>query len=397
MILGIFTDVSAIILFILYVIVFLKSKYYSIEDICFQNTLFHIPFIASGTYLSLDFIFQINSLFSVTEFFNSLFVSNALIMYSAGYEKLKSKMWLKGRGACLFVSLPHLVKKSFHFIGKKYYSFFMLAGYLIVFSEFTFLISPVHKGFFVIVLFVLIFFSILLFVIVDISFIGQVLLLNYLLFGYVLVQNWERFELKYDLEQFLWSKAAIVTAIINLFTLTTVVYYSFARKIKIDKLQKFLTGINSPIGVFNEKHLFGFYTYRLFFIDENNERIPVIEAFDDLGYPGKYQIFYPRYFQGAIYPITDFCLATHKYGVKSNFKESQMLDIMYCGLKSLNKEEGVVVLSVKKYDFDETLYSYSNQSWTDILECRFEQSSFLLKRLKLPPMLKKTFREVKWE
>jgi hypothetical protein len=394
LIVGIYSDIAALLMFLLHVVIFLKSRYYSIEDIYFQNSLFHLPFLASGTFFSLDSVFNNDPLLASPVFFNSFFISNGLIMYSAGYEKLKSKMWLSGKGACLFVELPHLVRKQFHVFQKKINGLFIPAGYLIVAAEFFLLASALDKYTLMFALSVLIVFSILLFIIVDISFIGQILLLNYLLFGAVVMNNWEDYSPVYSDFKIHWNVEVGLVLIVNLFILVVAVFYPFAKKMRLDFLQKFLTGVNSPISVFNEKHLFGFYTYRLFY--KNGMQFePVLETFDQNGFPGPYQILHPRYFQGAMYPVTDYCLGIHKYGPDySSYKQSQMADLLYCGLRTLGKKEGEVILAVKKYDFGDTIGTYSEQKWVNVLECRFEGTHCYFKRLNMPPLLKKSFREV---
>jgi hypothetical protein len=393
-IMGLFTDYSALLLFICYLVFFLKSRYYSIEDIYFQNTLFHLPFIAAGSFYSADSYLGFQSIFENSALFNSFFISNGLIMFSAGYEKFKSGLWLEGKGAYEFLSLPHLVKERFHFLHVNFRVPLIISGYVIMTAEFLLLPSACNNYLFLLVLLMLLAFSISLFVIVDISFIGQVVVLPLTLFLVILLNNWEHFNMKTPLTLIMPDLIDWIVVAINLITLLVIVFYKALQKFRIPYVQKFLTGVNSPIAVFNEKHLFGFYTYKLELVSNDKTRIQVISAFSEKGFPSKFQFFYPRYFQAAMYPVTDYCLGLIKYGKESKFKYSQVIDLMFCGLKSVKLEEGTIILSVKKFDQDDTIELYENQDWTELAECQFVDNQLNFQLLNYPPVLKKTFREV---
>jgi hypothetical protein len=386
-ILGVFTDYSALLLFICCVVFFFKSRYYSIEDIYFQNVLFHLPFLAAGSFYSIDSSLNIHPVFAKSTLFDSFFISNGLIMLSAGYEKFKSNLWMQGKGALSFMSLPHLVKPGFHFLHKKFRGLLVISGYIVMSAEFLLLPAAYHERFLLIVLLILMLFSISLFVVVDISFIGQVMVLIYALFIAVLLCDWQSFH---------YSEGVInwVVFAINLITLIITIYYKSIQKYKIYIIQKFLTGVNSPIAVFNEKHLFGFYTYKVELVSDDNKRVQLIPAFSEKGFPSKFQFFYPRYFQAAMYPVTDYCLGLIKYGKESKFKYSQIIDLMFCGLKSVKVEEGTIIMSVKKFDQDDTIELYENQDWTELAECQFVDNQLHFQLLNSPPVLKKTLREV---
>jgi hypothetical protein len=389
---GLFTDYVALGLLTLSLFLNFKSKYYSIEDIYIQNILFHLPFMASGLVLSFDQYLGISPVFSSATMFNSFFLSNSLIMLSAGYEKFKSKLWLEGKGALTFLQLPHLVKERFHWIHVKFKNILYPLGYLVMGAEFGMLFFVGIKYIILIPLVILTGFSVSLFVIVDISFIGQVLFLVLALFLGVVVDNWDIYGSMVLLAPHvdLFSGLALIA---NIGTLVTIFYYPFARTNRIALMQKFLSGINSPIGVFNEKHLFGFYTYRLTRIDDGRE-VMLLEAFDLNGFPGKYQFFYPRFFQGAMYPVTDFCLGVLKYGRDSTFKRDQIIDLCYAGLLSQRQTNGEVNLFVKKFDFNDTIGSYRLQTWHKIAECSFEDKRSNFKLINIPPKIEKTFRQV---
>lgn len=356
-----------------------KSKYYSIEDIYFQNTVFHLFLMNCSVFAGNQYWLEYSAL--------SFFISNGIIMLSAGYEKFKSPLWQKGRGAITFLSLPHLVRKEFHFVNRYFKSPNFIVGYLIMIAEFTFLFSIVNNNWFLFNLFLLSAFSITLFVVVDISFIGQILLLNFILLGFM---YFEADIIIRSSPAFKFSVFPAILFFVNLLSLINVFFYSFSLKNKLTSVQKFLTGINSPIGVFSEKHQIGFYTFRMVMDDQE----VVLKTFCEQGYPSKYQFWFPRYFQGAMYPVTDFCISWNKYGEPLSLKQEQVIDLLFSGFKSSKKLEGEVSLSVKKYDDLDTIETYVEQPWTTICSIYFSANEVTspLRLLKTPPLLNKHFR-----
>lgn len=370
------TIYAALFLYISNTFLVIQSKYYSIEDIYFQNTLFHLSL------LNLALYFMPNALNLAAL---SFFIGNGIIMFSAGYEKLKSELWRKGNGAISFLGLPHLVRKQFHFISKetRIKPLLVILGYLIVFSESTFIFSVTYHYWYYFNLLVLIGFSISLFIIVDISFIGQVLALNLIFCLLVFSTGEQVVEVDLALSSFLF--------IIHLLGVVTVIYYPFALKLNLQKVQKVFTGINSPIGVFNERHQFGFYTYRIL----NAEGKEVLNAFCELGYPSKYQFWYPRMFQSLMYPVTDFCLSITKYGVPNQIKKNQIIDALYCAYVSQKNKDDTFTLLVKKYDEGDSITSYTSERWVTICKANFYNGKIdIFQLLENPPQIKKTYRSI---
>jgi hypothetical protein len=386
---GFYTDYFCLLLLITNIIFINKTKYYSIEDIYIQNIFFHFPFIAVGAHCSIDAATGIEPVFRNPYMLNSFFVSNALIMLSAGYEKIKSELWVEGKGATSFLSLPHLVKEKFHFLSTRFTTVFNVLGYLIMGAELLLILSTVHSVSLIIVLLILAGFAICLFIMVDISFIGQILLLNMLLFLSIVLVNFSPtifWRITFPIQ---FEPSCIVALIVNIITAVVLFYYNFAKNTGLVKIQKFLSGINSPIGVFNEKHQLGFYIYHLT-VDE----LPILEAFNVKGFPGKYQFWYPRYFQAAMYPVTDYCLGIYKFGENSSFKKEQIADLLYSGLLSIGKKQGTVALAVKKFDINDTILSYKEREWTIIGKGIHSIEGFEWIPREIPPEMKKTYRVI---
>ena len=391
-IVGIFTDIAALLLFLTFVLTFRKAKYYSIEEIYFQNTLFHLPFLGLGSAYALDTYFGMTSILESSYLLNSFLISNAIIMLSAGFEKFSSPLWISGAAAQNFLGLPHLVKKMFHFIhqiNNRPFWFFMT--YLVMSSEFLLLFSVSHPVFFVIVSVVLIGFSANLFTILDISFIGQILCLNLLFFLVIVLFQWNDYPSIINISDFKINLATGFALVINLLSL--IVIFFFKKVPLLSKLQRHLTGILCPIGVFSEIHQFGFYTFRLFYKNENT-LTPVLETFDKNGFPAKYQFHYPRYFQGGMYPVTDYCLSLAKHGKKTEHRREDVIDLMYCALASIQKTNGKIVLAVKKFDKGDSIQTYQSQSWTNIAECNFDNTTPDFLVINLPPKVKVSFRNI---
>ena len=79
-----------------------KSKYYSIENIYAQYLAFFLIFIDK------------ESMFYFDGGAKAFVIMNALLLFSAGSEKLESKLWRSGNGAKGFLSLPYLIKPFFY-------------------------------------------------------------------------------------------------------------------------------------------------------------------------------------------------------------------------------------------------------------------------------------------
>ena len=94
----IFLIITPYSLIISYPLLMWKSKYYSIENIYSQSIAFSLPFIGQESF----FYFEGGPKFFV--------LLNAIFLYSAGFEKLNSKLWLSGKAVEKFFSLPYLIK-----------------------------------------------------------------------------------------------------------------------------------------------------------------------------------------------------------------------------------------------------------------------------------------------
>jgi hypothetical protein len=317
-------------------------------------------------------------------------------MLSAGVEKLKSPLWQSHRGVISFLSLPHLVRKEFHFIHRLPKFLLIPLGFLVVLAETSFLVSSLYDIWFYVNLFILTSFAISLFVIVDISFIGQILVFCFSFIGYFYFSGYLNPAFELDLDVYHWDKTVVFVQVFFTLPIALTILFLFYgnahRFPHLARLQKWLTGINTPIGVFGESHQFGFYTFKLSLQDSKEI---IFAPFCEKGYPHRYQFWFPRYYQSAMYPVTDFCLSWLKYGRPNLNKEEQVKDLLLSALLSKNLSEGRVVLSVKKFDEKESMSSYANQVWAPIASASFK-NNFLeeFNLLNAPPSVKKHFRKL---
>ena len=386
LIFGLFTPVSSLVLFLLYVTTFHNSNYFSIEEIYFQNVLFFLPFLGTNKMYSLDSFFNIEYVLYSENMLNAFLISNSIILLSAGYEKLKSPIWLKGIAAKRFLTLPHLVNKKFHFIGHiKSPLVWKTLTYLILFCEFFFLISLVQFEAFMITSVILLAFSISLFSLVDLSFIGQILFLNVALFGLIFYMNTNEYPSFFEFQLTKIDIYLVISIIVSIYSLIIVFFYSDSL---FYKYNRFLTGIICPIAVFNERHLSGFYIYKL-----KVDNMDIDGPFTDEGYPDKFQKWHPRVFQSAMYFVTDFCLGLIKNGSKNNLHKQRIVDLLYSALDQKNISQGKVTLFVKGFNLEDTFISFSDKKWSKIVICDFNShSEYIFKIIQVPDQLKEQTR-----
>ena len=341
-----FTILSPYTLFVTYPLLLLKSKYYSIENIYGQSIAFFLPFMHT------------ESFFHIEGAAKAFVLINGVFLYSAGYEKLISPLWQKGKAVEGFLSLPYLIKpwafltiKKFSFLG----NFIVLFEFLFIFSLFTPTTSIIFQIF-------ILGFGISLFTILDISYIGQLLVTS--MIGCLLI--WTSHEM--DIVD--WSINNIVVFLIVSFSLINCFYPTKL----LSNIMKLTTGAVTSIKVFTEVHLTGVYTYKF---KKNGEDI--LMAFDKDGLFHKSQLFTSRYKQSAMYKITDYCL-----GAKN---ERDIADIAFQAARG-----DTVTLCVKPYDALESYEEYKNSSWHEITELSFDDS-FIIRKLNRPPYVK-TFRKI---
>jgi len=340
------TAVSPYTLFITYPLLLINSKYYSIENIYAQSIVFFLPFMDPHSFLHIEGAAK------------AFVLVNASLLFSAGYEKLESPIWLRGDAVKGFLSLPHLIKPW------AYPNLLKLSkpGNFIVVLEFFFmfvLFTETGTGIFILCLIV---FGISLFTVFDISYIGQLLVLS--MIGCFII--WSNHTL--NSADWSWSNISvflIVTAsLINLFYPTKI----------LSRVMQLTTGAITSVKVFTERHQTNLCIYKF-----KKDGKDILMAFDKDGLFHKSQIFTSRYKQSAIYRVTGYCRGL-------DFDDT-IADLAY--------QAGggdTVILCVKPFDADKGYDYYKKSKWYEIAEISFGDT-YNIKKLGEPPKLK-TFRDI---
>ncbi|MCG2590660.1 hypothetical protein [Rhodohalobacter sulfatireducens] len=391
LIIGLFTFFAALVLVITHSLFYLKSYYYSIGENYFQNTVFHLPFLGLGGYYSVDAYIGFDFIPETSFAWASYFVLNGIIMFSAGYQKIKSPMWRQGKGAISFLNLPHLVKKPFVPFIDKMESLIKPTGYLIMLCELILIFSIIYPISFIAVTSVLIVFAVSLFVIVDLSFIGQITALNLVLLGSLFAIHPVELDMN-NLESF--SHISVFFTVIVISSSISIFFPVFTKKTGLSSVLRVINGIAVPMNVFTERHQYGIFTCRFDSISQSKQ---VLAVFDDKGRFGRWQYWRPRQFQTMMYPITDYCLIRQHFGKegRDNPKFKQLVDICYTAFKIGGVEHDSIQISVKSIEEDTTRESYIHKSWTPIFSVSFENGTIINTNIcERPPNITKSLREI---
>ncbi len=171
LILGFFTEVSAIIIYFLYVYTFIYSSSYGLEESYFYIMSIFMIFGAPN-FISLDSILNTSTnIFELSETNLPtiiLIIHVSLTFYSAAIEKIDSKIWKKGFGVYYFFLTPHCRNYNLNFFTKrKFLMYFfnytqMITQFLILFFLVFFnlnMIIPFYLATLVFVLMLIIFFQ----------------------------------------------------------------------------------------------------------------------------------------------------------------------------------------------------------------------------------------------
>lgn len=379
--LGLFTDVIAILLWIAHAVSIRESKYYGIENIQLQLTCFFLPWLGLGQVLSIDNLLGIEPLFASSIMFNAFLITFGVFLFSAGYEKLRTDIWLSGDAAVYFLQSPHLTRPRLRqFVGLLP---IRLLTYIILIVELIFLVSFLSKISFVICLVILVGFAISLFTIASLSFIGENLFLILSLFAGTIITGWRSYPSTDILLNSTITIQGVLGAAIVMSSLLVVLWPDETNFGLRDLVQVF-SGLNIPIMVFNRRHLFGVFTYQLRHVDSEGQKSTTLPAFDSDGQLGSYQRFRPRTYQSPMYPVTDYCLKLLRQGrgSPSNKSLDKIHDLCAAAAEIGGFQSGSIELLVKPYDANDPK-RYLSKSYVPVAE--WDIQSDQLTRLKRPP------------
>jgi len=289
--------VTSPLLFVTYGIGFTVATLYSIENMLFQNLLFHLA-IGNGLRVlpcAPDFIARLQTTTLV-----SCVLHFAILMHSGAVEKLRDPTWRNGEAAEAFLSQRHLISNWFaEFVPRIDSRLLKTSSWLLLAAEGVMLPACLHSSSAVIAVVVLALFAISLFTIADLSFIGQLVLVH---LGIVAVGIWSGVTIDWHP-----SPADLALPAFSAFafclTLTSLAVHEgpWRESLRLGWTQHCLSGINCPLRVFTEVHLRHAWVYRFWvepgFLPDSSQ------TFTESGGPAGLQRLRPRYLQSAMYAV----------------------------------------------------------------------------------------------
>jgi len=376
---GLATPIAAGACFACELVVFSRTYTRSLEDVLFQAVLFFLIFVGAGGHPSVDAWLGLGWIdpFDHVLARNVWWLSFALIMFSAGFEKLCSPLWRRGLGFNYFVGLPHLVQRPFTFL-RQFERFGWMLSWTTVIAELSLLPAALLPEARVVVTLVLVGFAISLFVVVDLSFIGQVTLLVLLLFGsgdaaILLHRTPATGHAPGASPLVLAALALCAVAIVGV----TEVPLGFARRF-FAAVSRFTIGV-IPNRVFTEVQLYGIYIYRVVAVGADGTERPLVQTFLDDGSQGPLQRWEPRVYLKFTYEVTDYCLRYLRDGEQRAQSTSHyaaveaLMRAAFAELGGSGAFASKVVLYVRSVEADEAARSHDGRftmsDWVGVLEC----------------------------
>jgi hypothetical protein len=399
--LGLFGTIPALLNAVLFFIVFYRSRYYSIEDIYFQLASLFIIFLPTNQIMALDLFFNDASSWSIAAnnpniviFLNAYAWLLALLLLSAAVEKILTENWRKGLSFYYFVAMPHLVLPSWQWLKSKKF-LCQLASWLTVVGQGSLFLACLFTQLLPLIWLKQMVFGLLLLVVVDLSFIGQIFVLQFLLFFLISAEGiWHTGQsVAYT------SNSVVGYGVMALLVLSAIKtfyadcdWYRMKMPKALDQIVRVFTG-SCPIKVFGDAHLFGLYLYQV--VDhENNNLWP---AFNNDGSAGAMQRWHPRYYQGAMYSVTDACLARTRGAASLNKFVARLDDLIYATHK-LHPNINCLTIRVKALnpstDYQAETEHWLDSDWTPIYQGTIHAGIVSGQWLSPPPAVQRSTRVV---
>ncbi len=379
-----------------------KNRVYSVEDVLFRATGFCLLFLQSHLACSVDawlgwqFALGGSSVIGVNFFMWTV----ALLMFSAGLEKLWSPLWHKGLGFYYFMSLPHLVRPCFAWLNRSK-PLSVVLSWITVFAELLLVPAMFMPELRWPLYIAMGGFAVTLFVLVDISFIGQITLL--LLVGAAAL-DWHASVPAAAWLFHSWGALdwGLFIGLGGLFTIATVSSSGLVpvRSGWINTLMVWTMHFR-PFTVFVEIHFYGLYLFKLVARMKDGTTRRILDVFTDTGSPGSLQIWRPRTFQGAMYRFTDYCIAVLENLDERRMERARFVeDITFAGYEELSAEDRVglqeIEVQVRVFDpaqdFEPDTSGWLSPEWQPIGCVRGFPELLELVPGALPPRYKLTLR-----
>jgi hypothetical protein len=355
---GLFTPLSALLCLALGLYVFRRSYTHSLEDVLFELNSFFLILADAGATRSIDALLGLRgAVIDPGLALNLWWIALALVLLSAGFEKLFSPLWRRGLGFSLFVGLPHLVQRRFRFL-RGMPALGWLLSWTTVVVELAFLPSGLALPLRLALTCVLVGFACSLFLVVDISFIGQTLLLDVVLFGGL------------DLMRLFGAAEAAPPRVPGLAASCLLVGLAAIPTLAaplgrvgraLERVARYTVGLE-PIRVFTDSQLHGIYLYRVAARREDGGEVPLVRTFLEDGSSGPLQRWHSRVFLKMTYEVTDLCRIAGRDGwsaAEAAIQFQAACDLLRAGHAELGRldpaERGLVgelVLSIRPVELD---------------------------------------------
>jgi hypothetical protein len=407
LVVGFATPIAAALCLACEVCVFHRTYTRSLEDVLFQTITFFLIFVGAGQALSVDVSLGIAHLDPFDHLLarNLWWLAMALIMFSAGFEKLFSPLWQRGLGFNYFIGLPHLVQRPFRFL-RRFERFGRMLSWVTVIAELALLPMAVFTPGRFVVTFVLIGFAMGLFLIVDLSFIGQVTLLVLVLFGVgdglTLLER-----VPHATAPLLEPRDPLLYVVCALYAIWVIALFDVPfgpLRSAAQWITRVTIGVN-PNKVFTEVQLYGIYLYRIVAECQDGTERVLVRTFQDDGSQGPMQRWHPRMFLKFTYEVTDYCLRHRRDGVEvaqatMHFSAIKaLLQSAFDELTAAGQSANRLVLYVRAIDADDNAPTHEGRfqlsEWVALLEGRIANGTLAAPtQLAEPPPIKRTSRLV---
>ena len=313
---GLVTPVAAAGCLLCGLYVFERSYTHSLEDVLFQANSFFLIILDSSALWSLDRLLDLHRrLVPLDLALHLWFLGLAILLFSAGLEKMFSPMWRQGRAFGLFIGLPHLVQPRFRFLRAVPRIGWYLSWTTVV-AELGLLALAPWQPARLVLLVVLAGFAVCLFLVVDLSFIGQTLVLWVAALGAIDALGVATGRgaagaaplLDFAAPAFWLCMAGIAVVAGACFWFPV----AGLRK-RLAAITRFTVGLE-PIQVFTDSQLYGIYLYRVIAMLSDGGERPLVQTFLVDGACGPLQTWQPRVFLKLTYEVTDLCLLIEQHG-----------------------------------------------------------------------------------
>jgi len=381
LLIGFLTELAALVLVIARIVVIERGKKFGLENTTYQMVIVHLPFLGLGQALSVDQLVGVPNLIASPVMLNSLFVSMGIMFVSGSFHKLGSSLWRSGEAVEEFLRIPYIRMALLSGVRVPFpTSVSKLLSWVMIVAQLTLLFSVLNKYAFLALCLVFTGFAISAFAFVDLSYIGQILLIVFGLLSGAVVLNLEAYPVLTSLDVAV-TPFTLMALFIQTVGLVTIFYPGIVVRTPVRTVSRLFSGHNAPVMPFNEHHYFGVHTFRLLWETNDGERTEVLEVFDEDGW--QKQFLYARCYETCVWSVTDYCLGQYNEATDEDSNIPELIDLCYTGLRTTGNTVGTIYLQIKIYDRD--VEEYVNSEWHTLGKCEFSADSATWELLNEPP------------